>query len=112
MPLQFFDNLRNVFLKIIFSHESNSPLQCNFPRNIVCLSVFEKGEVEYKVMTLNEILPCRLEFLFRFVHNGIPVLSHAERKMKKELEDIKTLLQFHRESLDQVQRVSRCQESL
>lgn len=49
------------------------------------------------------IISCRLESLFRYVHNGTPVLSHAESKMKKELEDIKTFLQFHRESLEQVQ---------
>lgn len=51
------------------------------------------------------IISCRLESLFRYVHNGTPVLSHAESKMKKELEDIKTFLQFHRESLEQVQSV-------
>lgn len=64
----------------------------------------------YKATTLNKIciiISCRLESLFRFVHNGIPVLSHAESKMKKELEDIETSLQFHREALEQVQRVSR-----
>ena len=72
-------------------------------------SVFVVGGVGYKVTAPNKIcmiISCRLESLFRFVHNGIPVLSHAESQMKKELEDIKTSLQFHRESLEQVQRVS------
>lgn len=60
-------------------------------------------------MTLTKfgIISCRLESLFRYVHSGIPVLSLAESKMKKELEDIETFLQFHRESLEQVQGVLR-----
>ncbi|KAJ7333814.1 Nuclear pore complex protein [Desmophyllum pertusum] len=44
----------------------------------------------------------RLEDLFRYVHNGIPVLSHAESKMKRELEGIDTFLKFHKESLEQI----------
>ena len=50
----------------------------------------------------------RLEGLFRYIHNGIPVLSHAESKMKKELEDIETYLTFHKESLEQVRQHSSC----
>lgn len=44
----------------------------------------------------------RLETLYRYVHHGIPVLSHAETKMKKELEKIETFLRFHRDSLEQI----------
>ena len=45
---------------------------------------------------------CRLEGLYRYIHSGIPVLSHAESKMKQELEEIEEYLKFHRESLQQV----------
>lgn len=44
----------------------------------------------------------RLEGLYKYIHNGISVLSLAETKMKKELEEIETFLKFHEESLQQV----------
>ena len=44
----------------------------------------------------------RLEGLYKYIHNGISVLSLAETKMKKELEEIETFLKFHKESLQQV----------
>lgn len=44
----------------------------------------------------------RLEDLYKYIHNGISVLSLAETKMKKELEEIETFLKFHKESLQQV----------
>lgn len=44
----------------------------------------------------------RLEDLYKYIHNGISVLSLAEAKMKKELEEIETFLKFHKESLQQV----------
>ena len=43
----------------------------------------------------------RLEGLYKYIHNGISVLSLAETKMKKELEEIETFLKFHKESLQQ-----------
>ena len=45
---------------------------------------------------------CRLEGLYGYIHNGIPVLSNAESKMKNELEEIEEYLKFHRGSLQQV----------
>lgn len=44
----------------------------------------------------------RLEDLYKYIHNGISVLSLAEATMKKELEEIETFLKFHKESLQQV----------
>lgn len=44
----------------------------------------------------------RLEGLYKYIHNGISVLSLAETNMKKELEEIETFLKFHKESLQQV----------
>ena len=56
-----------------------------------------------KHLLLNTIFTSyRLEVLFRCIHNGNPVFSHAENKMKRELEEIENLLKFHRESLQQV----------
>lgn len=57
----------------------------------------EKRKKKNKVFVL-----CRLEGLYRYIHNGIPVLSNAESKMKNELEEIEEYLKFHRESLQQV----------
>ena len=85
-------------------------LPCTITFQKIMSACVWRGGVGYKATSLNKIciiiISCRLESLFRFVHNGIPVLSHAESKMKKELEDIETSLQFHREALEQVQRVS------
>ncbi|CAH3103872.1 unnamed protein product [Porites lobata] len=44
----------------------------------------------------------RLEGLYKYIHNGISVLSLAETNMKKELEEIETFLKFHKESLQQI----------
>jgi len=60
------------------------------------------GEKLVETYERHEQLLQRLEGLFRYIHNGIPVLSHAESKMRKELEDIERSLTFHKESLQQI----------
>ncbi|XP_068750380.1 nucleoporin 88-like [Montipora capricornis] len=62
------------------------------------------GEKLVDTTDMHEELIQRLEVLFRCIHNGNPVFSHAENKMKRELEEVENLLKFHRESLQQIRK--------